>query len=304
MDNIKQYLMERVENLEKEKIMLNAAIAQNKTEVQATEDKVREIQEKIDDAYQIFSPKPRNRDMDRTEIAVLGEKKTELQILQSANEKKLAAVEQEQIQVRAYIEQLENGEFIARTSRDTKSVEHLYNRMKQDQHAFFRYVIEKIEPYENKKNEKSFAEIRQYQIGPKNKYNHIISFAANLDLLVDKLNKKYNNRVGLLFDKKESEMSDFQKETMLEFFTEFLEALLSEEETLKIVIKVTLEIAVVVAAFNLSTSKEVDLEQILQRKVADESSGLTVFDLLCVNDGIYRNIVSRGQRQIIIRTKI
>lgn len=304
MDNIKQYLMERVENLEKEKIMLNAAIAQNKTEVQATEDKVREIQEKIDDAYQIFSPKPRNRDMDRTEIAVLGEKKTELQILQSANEKKLAAVEQEQIQVRAYIEQLENGEFIARTSRDTKSVEHLYNRMKQDQQAFFRYVIEKIEPYENKKNEKSFAEIRQYQIGPKNKYNHIISFAANLDLLVDKLNKKYNNRVGLLFDKKESEMSDFQKETMLEFFTEFLEALLSEEETLKIVIKVTLEIAVVVAAFNLSTSKEVDLEQILQRKVADESSGLTVFDLLCVNDGIYRNIVSRGQRQIIIRTKI
>lgn len=304
MDNIKQYLMERVENLEKEKIMLNAAIAQNKTEVQATEDKVREIQEKIDDAYQIFSPKPRNRDMDRTEIAVLGEKKAELQILQSANEKKLAAVEQEQIQVRAYIEQLENGEFIARTSRDTKSVEHLYNRMKQDQQAFFRYVIEKIEPYENKKNEKSFAEIRQYQIGPKNKYNHIISFAANLDLLVDKLNKKYNNRVGLLFDKKESEMSDFQKETMLEFFTEFLEALLSEEETLKIVIKVTLEIAVVVAAFNLSTSKEVDLEQILQRKVADESSGLTVFDLLCVNDGIYRNIVSRGQRQIIIRTKI
>ena len=83
-----------------------------------------------------------------------------------------------------------------------------------------------------------------------------------------------------------------------------MEALLSEEETLKIVIKVTLEIAVVVAAFNLSTSKEVDLEQILQRKVANESSGLTVFDLLCVNDGIYRNIVSRGQRQIIIRTKI
>ncbi len=271
MDSLKQYLNDRTERLEKEKIKLTAAITQNQSEIQAISDKIGEIRERMDDAFRIFSPKPRNRDMERTEIAVLGEKTAELQIVLKANEKKLAALEQEQAQVRTYIEQLENGEVIARVSEDMGSVAHLYNRMK--------------------------AENRSGTV----RYNHIISFAANLDLQVSRLNKQYKNRVGIVFENREISLSAFQQETMTEFLFFFSEELLKQREDIKFIIKVKCTENLLIYEFNLNTSDEVDLEKIRNQRVTDGDDGLTVSDLLCLNNGFVRNLISRGQRQLRIQ---
>ena len=300
MDSLKQYLNDRTERLEKEKIKLAAAITQNQAEIQAISDKVGEIRERMDDAFRIFSPKPRNRDMERTEIAVLGEKAVELQVVLKANEKKLAALEQEQAQVRTYIEQLENGEVIARVSEDMGSVAHLYNRMKAERRNFYEFVVRELEPYEDKKNEAVFSEIREYRSGTV-QYNHIISFTANLDLQISRLNKRYENRVGIVFENREISLSAFQQETMTEFLFFFSEELLKQREDIKFIIKVKCSEDLLIYEFNLNTSDEVDLEKVRNQKVTDGDDGLTVSDLLCLNNGSVRNLISRGQRQLRVQ---
>jgi hypothetical protein len=316
MDTIKNYLIHRVEQLETEKAKMNATIAQNQTEIDAVLAKIKDVQEQMDDAFHIFSPKPQNRRMKQTEIAVLGEKQAELRIIQNSNIRKRQAIEGEQQQVREYIEQLENGDFIARTREDTKSVAHLYEQMKQEQQKFYEFVVKSLENHENKKNEKDFTAIRNYHRNGVNQYNNILSFGGNLDLLVKNMNQKYNNRSGIVLDyteqpeqgnvvkNKEAQLSVFQRDTLLMLCSNFLEQLLIQLTDTKVIIQVSMEEKIMIITWNLSSNIEVDLEQILKKPVGGTDSPFILSDLLCLHDGLYRNIVTRGQRQIVMRIKL
>ncbi len=83
-ESAEDYLYKRLENLNTEKRLIEGRINSAKYEIDEIENKIDEIDSEYDSSYEVFSPKPKDKNFDKREVSSLQFKKNELNELMSS----------------------------------------------------------------------------------------------------------------------------------------------------------------------------------------------------------------------------
>lgn len=100
MTKTEKYLYKRLDALSEEKVVLITKINKITIEIEEVEEKMEEIANELDTAFEMFSPKPKKNDFNRNEIERLAKRKEELVALRDEFVKQCMVVEEDMVEIK------------------------------------------------------------------------------------------------------------------------------------------------------------------------------------------------------------
>lgn len=110
MVKIENYILQKKETLADRRLLLNVKINKNEKKIQGINDKIKEIDAKVDMAMEFFSPRSEVGDFTKTEVAKLVEEKNELRSDIEQMKCEIEIIEEEEKLISECILELKNNE--------------------------------------------------------------------------------------------------------------------------------------------------------------------------------------------------
>lgn len=313
----KKYLRGRYEEIKKRRTHLMNQCNKNQLEATELTGKISQIRNNIDEAYEIFSPKPRATGFTKTEMAVLAQKQNELLEQNHAYRKEIAEINQEMKTIRQCIELLDNGDVLSMSSDDLNCIEHYYNDNYRAISNLEYQIMEQLEEMqmsikENVPNKTQYRNIEQLINATK---DHIKCYTNNMipinmdenlsgkvEEIVEVLNRDHSDRIGCFYDGKLDEISMFKKQLILDVIKTILTEMLESYDG-NIVLKIAGKETFVNLVFEIDKNSNITPLILKLLKVHGKDSNLTISDCVNLGEGEFVEFEEEEKKQLIVRIK-
>lgn len=299
---VSTYLINRLESIFKEKMILSAQISKNNIEILELNNKIVEIKDKIDEAYEIFSPNPVTSHFNKTEMAVLAEKQNDLREKNNTLCKQTEELEIEEKQVKECIILIENGIVLAKNLNETKCAERFCADISARVEIAGEELKDDLEKIRNTRNTKIIDNMLEKYVSTFEEIE-VAEFVTKLDNSLRILNQKYDDRIGVFYEGLATKLSKFIVNIAYKLIVEVLEEVLMEYIDNQIILKITIQDNIIILDLKINDGNNIDFESILYKNIGIGDSNLTYMDLLNICNGGYVNLNIDKRKEIVIKIK-
>jgi|GEM_PF-4786910 len=284
-NHAKEYLVSRLENIKQEKNDLIASSAKNQNKILELNSRMLEIMDKIDEAYEIFSPNPRNSEYDKTEIVILAEKQNELKELSEKLIEKAKNLEMEEEKIRQSVKFIDDGSILSNSIIERKCYQHYYMDIQNQMEEFKNNLLNQIESVANTKT-KNIINNMKCNINNIKQFDKNSTLAVNLEAEIKEINKSYGDRVGVFYQEISDNLSVFDKSIFTKLIIAILMHILNSDSKVNVVISLYVNNESANIKFDMKDFDMLDIEKLVHANIGVADSGLLISDLLSICNGI------------------
>ncbi len=283
--------------IDRKKILTNKC-KNNEKQIKDLDLKIHEIESQYDEAYEIFSPKPRNSETSKTEMAVLAQKQVDLTKEIKNMKAEIEDLIVEEGKIDTCLKLIANGEVFSKAINEFGFVTHVY----LDEINMIHNFSSALDDFMNKLNHgiNDILKSPQYlsrmndlvKESSENLYQAIreysyLTIEDNLedaiDTYVSNLNRTYNDRIAAIYEPCEKEITYLTRSEIYRIICATLNGLLPITKK-NILLRLSYKANYMMISFELSSTESVDIAQIKELSV-NQLSPLTVDDILSIAHG-------------------
>ena len=295
---VMEYMQGRLESINIERRKILTLLNQNVLEIEELNTKMAEMQKNYDEAYEIFSPKPRTVKLDKEGIAVLAEKQDDLNNENIQLKRQADELEHELEDILKSINVLDD-EVVQKSVRDKDSFVKRYILNLKNQLYDQEEKLEKVKKKSDNKNTHNLL----HEIKEMLPFDKRLTLSENIEEQVISLNKIYNDRIGVFYEGIRGEITLFKKIILLETIVSLLSELMLLYPNINVILKIKIKTNKVIVSVNTDKKQSIEFISIISKNIGNSKTDLFISDMLKLIEANYYIQTDDVYNQLIIEVE-